>query len=293
MLRRLIKAFTSQKQQRTIKTWMNSARKWWIKQFRSYDAAALSAALTGMGIASNDTLMVHANFKPDSGFSGVPGDIVTVLVDLVGERGNLMMVSIPFRDTAYDYLLQGKPFNVRKTMSMMGLVTEMFRRRKGTLRSLHPTHPVLAIGKEADWLVEGHENCLFPCGVGTPFDKFLQRNGKILFFDVGFGAITFFHYVEDVVKDALPFPAYEEKLFAATVIDQDGNSRTVNTYAFSTDVKRDTDRLLERMDRQGMILRRRVGNSNLILVSASDVLSVMQSMVNAGDYPYSPINQLG
>lgn len=283
---RNVKALLSQKQQRFIKAKLNSAKIWWVKSFRRYEAEDLKSALRDMGITESDTLMVHANFKPDSGFDGTPADIVTALAELVGEHGNLMMVSIPFRDTAYDYLEKNKPFNVKKTMSMMGLITEMFRRREGTLRSLHPTHPVLAIGKDAASLVADHESCLFPCGVGTPFEKLLQRKGKILFYDVGFGAITFFHFVEDVIKDRLPFPAYEDKLFSVTVIDHDGASRTVQTYAFTKNIRRDTDKVLEQMNIRGMVERRRVGNSNLILVDAENVLSVMESLVDAGDYPH-------
>jgi aminoglycoside 3-N-acetyltransferase len=235
-----------------------------------------------MGIAPNDTLLVHANFRVDSGFRGTPHDLVSALVDFVGQRGNLMMVSQPFRGYAYDYLQQGKPFQVTKTASMMGLVTEMFRRRSGTLRSLHPTHPVLAYGRDAAAIVAGHGACLFPCGSGTPFAKFREMNGKILFFDVGSGANTFFHHVEDLRKDRLPFPLYAERLFAIPAIDAEGRRRVVETYAFEKGVIRHTDRLEVELARQGKLVRRRVGNSKLLLVNAGDVVDVMTQMIEAG-----------
>ena len=171
------------------------------------------------------------------------------------------MVSLPFRGAAYDYLALGKPFNVRKTMSMMGLVTEMFRRREGTVRSLHPTHPVLAYGKDAAWLVADHERCLYPCGPGSPFEKLRQLRGKLLFFDVAFQSITFFHYVEDLLKERIPFPIYSDRLFSVPAVDANGGNHVIQTYAFNKEARRASEKLEAEMRRQGMIRDGRVGNS--------------------------------
>jgi len=162
----------------------------------------------------------------------------------------------------------------------------MFRRREGTLRSLHPTHPVLAFGKDAQWLVAEHDRCLYPCGPGSPFDKFRQLKGKILFFDVGFGAITFFHYVEDLLKDRLPFPVYDDRLFSVNAVDSKGQIRVVQSYAFNKEVPRSAEQLGAEMLRLGKILNGRVGNSRLMLVTAEDVVSCQTAMVEAGNYPY-------
>jgi aminoglycoside 3-N-acetyltransferase len=211
---------------------------------------------------------------------------VNALAELVGEKGNLLMVSIPFRGAAYDYLVLNKPFHVNKTISMMGLITEIFRRRGGTLRSLHPTHPVLAFGKDAQWLVADHDRCLYPCGPGSPFDKFRQLKGKILFFDVPFGAITFFHYVEDLLKDRLPFPVYDDRLFSVNAVDSKGEKRIIQSYTFNKDIPRSAEKLEAEMLRQGKILRGRIGNSQFLLVTAEDVVTCQTAMVEAGNYPY-------
>lgn len=282
MLRNLVSAFATEKQKRFLRRSVNAARSSWASVFFRYDAPALVAALRGMGVVATDTLLVHANFRTDSGFRGTPNDVVSALIDVVGERGNLMMVSQPFRGYAYDYLLRGKPFNVDKTVSMMGLITEMFRRRPGTRRSLHPTHPVLVFGRDAAALVAGHEDCLFPCGTGTPFAKLQELNGKILFYDVGTGANTFFHHVEDCIKEKLGFPLYDERLFEVPVIDAQGRPRVVRTYTFAKGATRHTDRLEAEMDRENKLLRGKVGNSSLVLVNTRDVYDVMTQMVEAG-----------
>jgi aminoglycoside 3-N-acetyltransferase len=287
-LRRTLARHLSERQKRALKTKINGARSLFVRSFLGYDGARLKASLRAAGVEESDTLMVHANFEPDSGFRGAPLDLVNALVELVGEKGTLSMVSIPFRGTAFGYLVLNKTFNVRKTISMMGLVTELFRRREGTLRSLHPTHPVLAFGKNAAWLVADHETCLFPCGAGSPFEKLRKLHGKIVFFDVSFGAITFYHYVEDVVKDRLPFPVYDERLFSVSAVDASGASRTIRTYAFNRDVRRSTEKLEAELSRQGKVRRGRVGNSRFLVVSAEDVVSCFTALVDAGTPPYDP-----
>jgi aminoglycoside 3-N-acetyltransferase len=274
------------RQKRAIKARLHQVRQRWVRALHSYGPAELAAGLRRMGITETDTLLVHSNFEPLSGFTGSPMDVVNVFADLVGQKGNLLMVSIPFRGTAYDYLAQGKPFDVRKTLSMMGLITEMFRRRPGTLRSLHPTHPVLALGKDADWLVAGHEACRYPCGPGSPFEKFHSLGGKILFFDVGFNSITFFHYVEHLLMADLPFPVYDDRLFEAIVVDSAGQKRVVTTQAYSREYPRSAEKLEAEMLRAVKIRKGRVGNSRLLLVTAADVVACQTAMVKAGNYPY-------
>jgi aminoglycoside 3-N-acetyltransferase len=286
MLRSTLSRFVSDRQKRAVTSKISEAKKWLVSALLGYDRAKFRERLRGAGISAGDSLLVHSNFKPDSGFQGAPLDLVNALAELVGENGNLLMVSLPFRGAAYDYLALGKPFNVKKTISMMGLVTEMFRRRKGTLRSLHPTHPVLVYGKDAEWLVAGHERCLYPCGSGSPFVKFRQLKGKILFYDVSFNSITFFHYVEDLLRERLPFPVYSNRLFSVRAIDSNENTLDIRTYAFNKDVRRIAEKLEAEMARQGKIRNGKVGNSRFQLVTAEDVVDCFTAMVETGNLPY-------
>jgi len=288
-LRSTLSRLVSERHKRAIRSKLNEAKKRFAGALLGYDGAKLKARLRSAGVSESDTLLVHSNFEPDSGFQGTPLDLANALVELVGSKGNLLMVSIPFRGAAYDYLALGKPFNVRKTMSMMGLVTEMFRRRAGTVRSLHPTHPVLAYGKDAEWLVADHERCLYPCGPGSPLEKLHRLKGKLLFFDVSFGSITFFHYVEDLLKERLPFPIYSDRLFSVPAVDANGANHVIQTYAFSKEVPRAAEKLEAEMLRRGMIREGRVGNSRFQVVATADVVTCFTAMVEAGNLPYGPV----
>lgn len=286
MVKALLKKMLPEKTRNSMKLEYGKFRSRVMRKFFAYDAGDLRKHLERIGISHSETVMVHANFSPDSGFRGDPIDIVNVLADHVGDSGNLLMVSIPFRGSAYDYLMGKKPFRLAKTMSMMGLITENFRRKEGVLRSFHPTHPVLAYGKDCQWIVEGHEKYLFPCGPGTPFEKFRQRHGKILFFDVGFGAITFFHYVEDLYKDRIPFPVYHDEVLTSVAYDRENTLHEIRTYVFNPNLHRSAAKVEREMERRGLIRKSRVGNSRLLLVDAEDVVRCMGDMIDAKNFPY-------
>lgn len=286
MLRQKVSQYLTKGQKLAIKTKYSKMKKFVVNSLLSYDSEILKAQLIKMGVSETDTLMVHVNFNPDSGFKGTPIDVVNALIELVGTKGNLLMVSIPFRGSAYDYLMKKKPFRVNKTMSMMGLVTEIFRRTDGVLRSFHPTHPVLVYGKDSAWLVADHKKCLFPCGIASPFDKFRQLNGKILFFDVTFRAITFFHYVEDITKDKLPFNVYHEEPFSVTAYDENNQEHVIKTYVYNKEIKRNAMKLGDEMLKRKLVKKAKVGNSHLMLVNAEDVVSCQTSMVESGNLPY-------
>jgi aminoglycoside N3'-acetyltransferase len=109
-LRSKIAGCLNERQKRAFKVTLNEAKKRLVYALLGYDGAKFKARLRSMGVSESDTLLVHSNFKPDSGFEGAPLDLVNALAELVGEKGNLLMVSIPFRGAAYDYLALNKPF---------------------------------------------------------------------------------------------------------------------------------------------------------------------------------------
>ncbi len=259
-----------------------------VRLIGSYGGVELVAALQAAGVQSGDTLMLHSAFEPHHGFRGTCEEAVDAFLQAVGPQGNLMMVSLPYRSSSLEYLRKGKTFDVRKTPSAMGLVSECFRRRKGVLRSLHPTHPVLAYGARAEWLTEGHECCLYPCGPRTPFEKALRAYGKVAFFNVPFAFLTFFHYLEHQVHGELDFNLYAEPPFDAAVIDRVGERRVVRTYVFSKEaIQRRRFEVLEgALRKRGLIREIRVGASSILLANLRDIVIEVEDMTRRGVYFY-------
>jgi aminoglycoside 3-N-acetyltransferase len=267
---------------------LRQAQESFVRAFLSYDASQLLGSLRALDVRSGDSVMLHSAFGPRYGFRGTIEQLTTVFLDAVGPEGNLLMVSLPYRSSSLEYLSKSKTFDVRKTPSMMGLVSEYFRHRADVLRSLHPTHPVLVCGAKAEWFVAGHEGCRYPCGPGSPFEKLEQLDGKVVFFNVPFATFTFFHYLEHLVNPEMPFPLYTEQPFTVPVIDARGEASSVTTFVFSPEaIRRRRFPLLEdELRRRGLIRERRLGNSRVGMIRVRDAIECVRDMFRKGQYFY-------
>jgi aminoglycoside 3-N-acetyltransferase len=259
-----------------------------VRAFLSYDEGRLHETLRSLGLRPGDSVMLHSAFGRDHGFRGSIEQLTDAFIDAVGPDGHLMMVSLPYLSSSLQYLSNLKRFDVRKTPSMMGLMSEYFRRRRDVLRSAHPTHPVVVHGPRADWFVADHPHCEYPCGPGSPFDKLAQVDGQVVFFNVPFATFTFFHHLEHLVSPRLPFPLYTEEPFYVPVIDRDGKPITVTTYVFSPEaIRRRRFAVLETALRQrGLIRERRVGNTRIQAIRVNDAIACVMEMSCRGEFFY-------
>lgn len=265
-----------------------ATRNWFVRRFMSYGVEELRDALVQLGVRPGDSLMLHSASGPQFGFRGSIETLTQTFVDAVGDRGHLLMVSLPYRTSSIQYLENLKQFDVRRTPSMMGLVSEFFRRRPGVWRSLHPTHPTLVAGPRAQWFASGHEDCLYPCGPGTPFDKLAAEDGIVVFYNVPVDTFTFFHHLEHLVHDRLPFPLYTERPFEVAVVDREGRQRTVTTHVFAREaIKRRRFGVLEaEMRRAGLIASRRLGRGEIHAIRVRPVVALVRDMQQRGVYFY-------
>jgi aminoglycoside 3-N-acetyltransferase len=267
-----------------VKAWARAARRAAVRIFRSYDADQLLRAIRSLGIEAGDAVMLHSAFEPHHGFRGSTDALIDVFLEAVGPTGHLLMPSLPYRSSSLAYLKSGRRFDVRRTTSMMGMVSEMFRRRPGVLRSVHPTHPILVSGPLASRFVAAHSHCRYPCGPGSPFDELALAQGKVLFFNAEFATITFFHWLEHMVHDRLPFALYTDEPFNVPVIDADGTERIVTTYVFADEAirRRRFERFERAMRDRGAIRSRRVGNSLLQALELKEAIACTQDMLRTG-----------
>jgi len=82
------------------------------RRFRAFTPVDLNRALVELGVVAGDVVMVHSAFDSFVGFQGGPVDAIRTLQEVVGERGTLMMPTIPFQGTAVEYALGDPVFDV-------------------------------------------------------------------------------------------------------------------------------------------------------------------------------------
>lgn len=260
-------------------------KSFFVEYFMSYDETSFCHALAQLGIIAGDNLMVHSSWLPLNGFKGRPVDMINALKQVLSPSGLIVMPSLTYQnESSKEYLLRNKPMNVLRSPSMMGLMSEVFRRGKEMRRSLSPTHPLLAWGDKNEDFVAGHESCLLPFGDGSPFDKLLQLNGKILAIDASFSTVTFTHFLEDRIASFLPFALYEDEPMIGKVIDKTGELREIPVKVLSRQANalRREQMLVDELNRRGIIKRKRIGNTNLLLIECKAMTDCVDEMAQNG-----------
>jgi aminoglycoside 3-N-acetyltransferase len=189
--------------------------------------------LTGeLGLSEGDTVYVHSSVDQlnlDFPFYRV----LPLIQDVIGERGTVLFPTYPNRGrmSSYEYLARGSVFDVRRTPSYTGLLTEFARRQRGAVRSLHPTKSVCAIGRLAHELTATHHLSPYPYDVQSPYRKLVDCGAKIVGLGVWTTYLSFVYTLDDALKENPPVRTYAPELFAARCIDRDGREVFVETYA--------------------------------------------------------------
>lgn len=266
-------------------TFKHILKSWLVRHFMSYDGTDLNKALRAAGIRQGDTLMVHSSWLAMNGFRGKPADMVAALKQLVGPDGLLVMTSMPYHNMSSEqWLARGKPLDLKRSPSMMGMLSEVFRRSEGVLRSASPTHPLLAWGRDAHAFIQGHELTPFAFGPASPFAKLLYRNALILCVDAPFSSITFTHFVEDRLAHTLAVPLYSPVLHTGIVVGPDGERHMSEVRVLSSEANAlRRDALLEDwLVEQGVLGRLRVGNTRLLVLRAGDMTAATERLVASG-----------
>jgi len=273
---------------RAIKRQVRRAWLTFVRTNQAFSREDLLTALHKLGVQPGSVLLVHSSFDNFTGFEGKATDVNLTLFESVTPTGTILMPTLPFSGTAIDYVSSGVLFDARKTPSRMGLLTELFRRQPGTLRSAHPTHSVAACGRLAEELIADHHRAKTPCGKGTPYGRLLDTGGNILFMGTDIGVMTFFHYVEEELESQLPFSPFTANVFTLQCRDKDGELRTTETRLFEPQRSRSRNlqKLVPFLKKRNVWREARVGRLVLILLSSEGVLSTCREMVRLGIYPY-------
>jgi len=184
-------------------------------------------------IQNGDVLFIHSSMRKlylDFNKS----EILSILQEITGKEGTLIFPCWQFNIRAEDYINENDPvFSYNDSPSVMGKISDFLRKNKNAVRSFHPTNSMIAIGKHAHELMEGHENDIYPCGEFSPLYKMMKYNAKIVGIGVTVDNLTFMHTIEDTIKDKFPLKTRMEKVFDCKCIDKNGNEKYVKTLVAS------------------------------------------------------------
>jgi len=288
VIRRYLVGLLPGRARHQLKGWRKRLRLAYVRRWRAFDAGDLAAALRAVGIKPGDVVMVHSAFDRFAGFSGKPSDVLRVLQDAVGPGGTLLMPTIPFTGIAVEYVSRGLVFDVRRTPSQVGLLTELFRRSPGVARSVHPTHSVAARGARAADMLANHHLARTPCGEGTPFARLAEHDGRILSLGAGIESMTFYHYLEEILEPNMPMSPFTKEEYILKALDDAGATLHTKTRLFDPALsrRRNLTVLEPALRRQGAWTQTRLGELEILLLRARDMMTAARGLAAQGVYCY-------
>jgi aminoglycoside N3'-acetyltransferase len=178
--------------------------------------------LRELGFTPGATVMVHSAFSPIKRRvpNITPERLIRLLQELLGPEGTLLMPTFAFRGRQSHYIDTHSSFDVQNTPSAVGILTEVFRKMPGVIRSHHPTHAVAGWGRNARELLSTH-HLGETFGVTSPFYRLREFDGLV----VGLGrryryAFTITHVPEELNPISRKI-AFDERRRSMNVIDGD------------------------------------------------------------------------
>jgi aminoglycoside N3'-acetyltransferase len=155
--------------------------------------ADIAAGLRGLGVLAGAGVMVHSSLKSFGHVEGGAGAVVAALMEVVTADGTLLLPTfnhdVPFHEAGPGY------YDPRETPTINGAIPDAFWRLPGVQRSLDPTHPIAAWGRNATRYTEAHHRTL-TMGPQSPLGLLCAEGGYGLLLGVTYSANTFHHVVE-------------------------------------------------------------------------------------------------
>lgn len=154
---------------------------------------SLREDLKNAGVEPNGTLLCHLSMKSIGAVENGADGVLDALCGYMRE-GLLVLPAHTWDSVNAEHPI----FDARESRSCVGLLTDLFRKRPGVVRSLHPTHSLCALGRDAAEFAAGEERLDTPCGPESCYRKLERRDAQVLLVGVNFSRNTSVHCIEEV-----------------------------------------------------------------------------------------------
>ena len=174
--------------------------------------------LSDIGIVRGNVLFVHSSMNWIGGGVTEGIALIEALLDAVGPSGTLVMPSYAWRGSP----VEGGNFDVRKTPSAVGLLTELFRRWPGVHRSAHYWVPVCAYGQDAVYLTKDQTSMEHAFACDSTFRRLSELEALVVGLGVSLNTSSLAHLPDYDLQELYSFAAFAKQPLYGTVIDSTG-----------------------------------------------------------------------
>ena len=168
---------------------------------RSFSLEQTRALLSLLGFTRGRVVWVQSSWNEFYNLAARPSDVLAMMRDMLGPEGTLVMPAFPVDQDP------GNVLEIDSAPSSSGLLTEIFRRQPGVLRSIHLTSSVCAAGPAADLLLRDHHRDPFTWGLQSPFCRLMDVEAQLVCLGLGrfVSNLTPLHAVECLLFDEVPY----------------------------------------------------------------------------------------
>jgi aminoglycoside N3'-acetyltransferase len=178
----------------------------------------LVAGFGELGLAPGTLVMVHSSLSAFGHVEGGAEAVIAALLAAIAPDGTLVLPTLCQRDKER----REETWDIARSPSDVGKITEVFRTWPGAIRSDHFTHSVAALGPLAEEITSGHATAYGrpgpwgerAFGHGSPWERLVEHNALYCFLGVSFRVHTLRHFIQSLVLEdtiaRLHSPASEE-----------------------------------------------------------------------------------
>ena len=237
---------------------------------KEYTKEQLMQQLRDMGILPTDNLLVHSSMKSLGAVEGGADTVLDALQESVFE-GMLILPTHTWKQMSEEYSF----FDPETEPVCVGILPELFRKRPGVVRSLHPTHSVAVYGKNAEEYIKGEENITTPCAPEGCWGRLKDIRAKILLLGVTHTRNTYIHSIEE--SFGIP-ERFTEQPVRFQVKLPDGTVKEVDMYRhynrIDPHISEHYDIMKEGYEKTGAAKKVRLGDAECILCEAEKLYEV-------------------
>lgn len=196
---------------------------------KKYTADDLVVKMCQMGMQNGSVVFIHSSMTEFYNYKGTGEELIDKIINVIGKEGTLMMPAYPAKKTNL-YKIASETdevvFDVNKTSSGAGYLTEVFRKYPEVKRSVNLQHSVCARGKLAEYFTNEHHLSETAWDRFSPYYKL--GHTQALIFSLGLEPylrnVTMIHCTEDTFRNTYTyFASFFSKSIRYKYLDQFNN----------------------------------------------------------------------
>ena len=216
------------------------------------------------GLTSGDVLLVHSSYKSFGGVEGGPQTVIDAIRSILTDEGTLIVPTFN-----YDFC-DGKPFDIKKTPSKMGIISELVRTNSNSKRTFDPIFSFAILGKHRDYLADLKNEHSF--GPNSIFAKLRELDAKIMIIGLTYNeSMTFFHHIEEI--QGCDYRYFKE--FKGIITNYDDVKQDSKIILFVRDIERGVQNAVDKMgfimEQEGIVKKTTIEESEIKLMKVNDV----------------------